>query len=197
MPKVQMVNKKVKEQKEPKVVPEIVKPDFRKYLNNYEFDVVLPSGVKLKIKPINAGQLKKFMTSIKSETIKELSEAMYEMISSSIVNEDFDIDDVFLNDRPALILELRKISKGSQFQFEYKCPKCKSQSLITEDLNDVKLIPMPTKINPLVVLDENLSVQMDFVKISDERAILDMGLDTEAELLLSIIYPKERNYSSV
>jgi phage FluMu protein Com len=186
MPKVQMVDpKKVK--KEPKEVKKDVTPDFRKYLNIYEFDVKLPSGVKLKIKPINAGQLKKFMTSIKTETVKELSEAMYEMISSSIVNEDFDIGDVFLNDRPALILELRKVSKGSEFQFEYKCPKCKSQSLITEDLNNSKIIKMPKKINPIVKLDDNLSVRMDFVKIKDEQAILDFGLKTEAELLLSII----------
>jgi len=44
--------------------PEPVKkelPDFRKYLNIYEFDVVLPSGISVKLKPINAGQLKKFM----------------------------------------------------------------------------------------------------------------------------------------
>jgi len=186
MPKVQMVEQsKIKKTKA--VKKEVVKPDFRKYLNVYEFDVKLPSGIKLKLKPITAGQLKKFMTSIKSETIQELSKAMYEMISSSIVTEDFDINDIFLNDRPALILELRKISKGTVFQFEYKCTKCGSQSLITEDLGDVKIIKMPDKINPIVELDDNLSVQMDFVKIKDEQEILDLGLETETELLLSII----------
>ncbi len=190
MPKVQMVEKlEVKKKKivKKKETVKTGKLDFRKYLNVYEFDVKLPSGVELKIKPITAGQLKRFMTSIKSETVKELSEAMYEMISSSIVNEDFDIGNTFLNDRPALILELRKISKGAEFQFEYKCDKCGSQSLITEDLSNVEIIKMPTKINPIIVLDDNLSVQMDFVKIKDEQEILDFGLETETELLLSII----------
>ena len=170
--------------------PEPVKkelPDFRKYLNIYEFDVVLPSGITVKLKPINAGQLKKFMTSVKNDTLKELSDAMYELISSSVVNEDFDINNVYLNDRASLILELRKISKGTKYQFEYKCPKCSSQSFLTEDLNDIEVIPIPSKINPIVTLDENLSVIMDYVKIGDEKEILEMGMKSEPELLLSVI----------
>ena len=189
-PKIQMVeNEAVQEQKQVQVEAEAPKgqPDFRKFLNIYEFEVTLPSGTKVTLKPINAGQLKRFMTSIKEETVQQLSAAMYELITSSVVTEDFDIGEVFLNDRPALILELRKISKGTQYQFEYHCPHCKSQSLVTEDLAKIKAIPMPDKINPIVQLDDNLSVQMDFVKIKHEQEILDMGMDTEAELLLSII----------
>lgn len=172
---------------ETKTVETVEKPDYRKYLNVYEFDVELPSGIKLKIKPINAGQLKKFMTSIKDdESVRELSQAMYEMIKSSIVG-DFDLGEIYLNDRPALILELRKISKGSEFQFEYKCPKCNSQSIISEDLNNITVIPMPAKMNQIVQLDDNLSVQLDYVKIKHEQEILNMGMESEAELLLSVI----------
>ena len=52
---------------------------------------------------------------------------------------------------------------------------------------DIETIPMPDKINPIVQLDDNLSVQMDYVKIKDEQEIMAMGMDAEAELLLSII----------
>jgi DNA-directed RNA polymerase subunit RPC12/RpoP len=175
------------EKVETKTVKTVEKPDYRKYLNVYEFDVELPSGIKLKLKPINAGQLKKFMTSIKDEeSVQELSQAMYEMIKSCIVG-DFDMGEIYLNDRPALILELRKISKGAEFKFEYKCPECKSQSIITENLNNITVLPMPVQMNPIVILDDNLSVQMDYVKIKDEQEILDMGMESETELLLSVI----------
>jgi hypothetical protein len=46
---------------------------------------------------------------------------------------------------------------------------------------------MPVQMNPIVILDDNLSVQMDYVKIKDEQEILDMGMESETELLLSVI----------
>lgn len=181
---VEMVKEQdVKTETKPAVVP-----DFRKYLNVYEFEVTLPSGNKVTLKPINAGQLKKFMSSIKDESnLQELTESMYEMISSSVIDEGFDIGEVYLNDRSALIIELRKISKGSEFKFEYKCPHCKSQSIITEDLNNLDVTEKPVKLNPIVQLDKNLSVEMDYVRIKDEREILSLGMEKEHELLLSII----------
>jgi hypothetical protein len=59
--------------------------------------------------------------------------------------------------------------------------------MVTQDLNDVGLIPMPDKINPIVELNENLSVQMDFVKIKDEQEIMALGMKEESELVLSVI----------
>ena len=180
---IKQVDNTKKEVIEQESVPE--KPDFRKYLNAYVFDITLPSGIKLQVRPINAGQLKTFVTSIKDDTIQEVSRAMYALLQTSII--DYDLGEIYLNDRAALILELRKLSKGSTFESTYNCQFCKSQSMIVFDLDDIKITPMPDKVNPIVELDDNLSCQMDFVKIKDEQEIFNLGLKSEPELLLSVI----------
>src|SRR6056297_3084901 len=113
--------------------------DINKYVNSYEFDYTLPgSNEVLVYKPITTGQLKKLLPYENEKDPIVVEKALDNLISSCIISEGFDINKLYLEDRFALLIELRKKSKGEEYSFIYNCPKCDSRTPITKDLNQLK-----------------------------------------------------------
>jgi hypothetical protein len=121
------------------------------------------------------------------ESLMALSNAFRQLIQGAIVEQDFNIDDLYLNERSFIIVEIRRKTKGDQFQFELKCPDCKSQSMITIDLSGLVVTPIPENIDPIVKLDDNFSVELDFITLAHERELLESGIDNETDMTLSVI----------
>ena len=96
--------------------------DFRNYLNVYEFNTTLPgSGEEVTFRPITTGQLKKLLIYENETDPMVIEGALDDLISSCIVNEDFNINDLYLQDRFFLLVEIRKKSKGENYSFQYNC----------------------------------------------------------------------------
>lgn len=112
--------------------------DFKNYLNTFVFDTVLPgSGETIKFKPITTGQLKNMLLYENIDEPHKIEEALDQLIQECVVNEDFNVDDLYLQDRFFLLVEIRKSSKGNTYSFQLKCSSCDSQSIINIDLNDL------------------------------------------------------------
>ena len=103
---------------------------FKNYLNVYEFDCVLP-GTKqeVKYKPITTNQIKKLLVYENELNPIKIEQAYNELISSCVISEEFDINSIYIKDREFLLINLRKVSKGEQYEFTFTCPECKSGNM--------------------------------------------------------------------
>jgi len=137
---------------------------FKEFLNVYEFQIVLPgSGEILKIKPITTGELKKLLIYENEEDDRKIEKALDELISSSVKDKDFNIEDLYLQDRFFLLVEIRKKTKGSSYKFTYECNKCKSQTLQNINLDSLKLKELKGSIPKNVKLTDNISVDLKHI----------------------------------
>ncbi len=145
--------------------------DFKKYLNKYEFKTVLPgTGQKLTFKPITTGQMKALLVHEGEQEMGVIEAVLDQLMTECIVTpKNFNVENMYINDRFFFLIELRKYTKGTTYQFEYKCPDCDSQTLQTVDLKNLNVTKLPKKINNLVELDDDISVVLDFPKRIDQK----------------------------
>ena len=147
--------------------------DFRKYLNVYEFECELPgSGKIVKFKPINTGQIKKLLTYEKEEDVSIIENALDDLISSSVISEGFDINDLYLQDRFFLLVEIRRKTKGNLHQFTFDCKDCKTQTLQTVNLEELTVKKLK-EVDNLVKLDENISIRLNHIKRGDQKRAIE------------------------
>lgn len=144
--------------------------DFKKYLNKYEFKTVLPgSGEKITFKPITTGQMKALLVHENETEMGVIESILDQLMSECIISpKNFSIEDMYINDRFFFLIELRKYTKGTTYQFQYTCPKCSSQSIQTVDLKKLKVSKLPKKLNHVVKLDDDISIELDFPKRKDQ-----------------------------
>jgi len=148
--------------------------DFKKYLNVYQFEITLPgTGELIQFKPITTGQIKKLLVYEGSENLNIIETVMDDLLVSSVITEDFNVDDLYLQDRFFLLIEIRKHSKGKHYNFEIKCPQCESQSLQSINLDNLPFTLKPENIDYSVKVNDNITVELDFVKRIDQKIAID------------------------
>ena len=146
--------------------------DFKNYLNCYEFDITLPgSKEQLKIKPITTGQLKKLLVYENEDDPMLVDSILDELIVSSVMTEGFNIDNITLQDRFSLLVELRKISKGNSYQFYTVCSHCESQTLQNTDLTTLIVKAKPDDTNYVVKLDDHISITLSYLTRGEQKKI--------------------------
>lgn len=134
--------------------------DFRSLLNPYVFETKLPgAGDVIKIKPITTRQLKRALLYETVEDVGKIEEALDEIITECVVTPDFNIDEIYLQDRFFLLVELRKITKGNNYTFQVICPECSGQFMQTVDLS--KLPVKEYSLKPVLTQD-----QQELVKVT-------------------------------
>lgn len=159
--------------------------DFKKYLNVYEFETTLPgSGEVIKFKPITTGQLKGLLVYEEEDgtDLAIIEDALDDLITSSVINEGFEVDDLFLQDRFFLLVEIRKVSKGMTYQFSITCPVCNSQSPQTIDLKTLPVKLVTEEVNPFVELDDNITIGLDYIKRIDQKVATAIVNESSAEM---------------
>lgn len=143
--------------------------DFKKYLNVYTFDTVLPgTGETIEFKPLTTGQMKQILVYENEDDPMVIEQALDDLIGSSVITENFNVRNTYLQDRFFLLTEIRKKTKGSYYQFDFVCPQCNSQSLQSVNLDKLEVKFPPESIDPVVKLDENISIELDFVTRADQ-----------------------------
>jgi len=147
------------------------RPKFYDYVNVYEFTTELPGNKQeVKFKPVNTGELKKLLTYENETNLIIQEQALDDLISSSVLSEDFNIDDLYLEDRFFLLVELRKKSKGEVLEFSLTCPKCKSQTLNRVDLNKLPVKPLDPNANTVVDLGSGIKVHLRRLKRKHQKS---------------------------
>jgi hypothetical protein len=144
--------------------------DYKKYLNVHEFETILPgSGEMVTYKPLTTAQIKKLLVYENEEDPVILEMALDDIITSSVITENFDVNNLLLQDRFFLLVEIRKNSKGRYYDFNITCPECGSQSLQKIDLNDLGVGVIEGDIEKWVEVNEFLSIQLDFIRRGHQR----------------------------
>lgn len=148
------------------------RPKFYDHVNVYEFTTELP-GTKqeVKFRPVNTGELKKLLTYENETNLLIQEQAIDDLITSSVLSEDFNIDELYLEDRFYLIVELRKKTKGEVLEFSLTCPKCKSQTLNRIDLNNLPVKPLDPEANMVVDLGNGIKVHLRRLKRKHQKEI--------------------------
>ena len=153
---------------------EETRPKFYDHVNVYEFTCELPGNKQeVKFKPVNTGNLKKLLTYEKETNLLIQEQALDDLILSSVLSEDFNIDELYLEDRFFLLVELRKKTKGEVLEFSLNCPneECKSQSLNRVDLSKLPVKPIDESDNMVVDLDHNIKVYLRRLKRKHQKEI--------------------------
>lgn len=153
-----------------------------KYIDVYNRDVVLPgSGETVTIKPLTTNLMKGLLIHENQTDPIEGEEIMDDIIEASVATENFSINDIYIQDKYFLFIEIRKLTKGDYYQFLYECPVCGGKTVTNVDLKDLKLTNMQEPKN------SEVSILQDKVKL--EMAFLTRGMQKEA-------YEKIKNISN-
>lgn len=159
------------------------------FLNQYVFDYTIKeTGKNIQFKPITTGQIKSLLMYENSKDISAVDKMLDELILGCVTSESFDLDELTVQDRFDLLLEIRKKSKGDKYSFTTTCPKCKLESINGVNLSELEVKPYPKDINKVVKLTDTLSVELDFVrrgiqKEAYERASKDKTTSEKKKLI--------------
>jgi len=147
------------------------KPKFMDFVNVYDFTCVLPgSGETIQFKPVSTGQIKKLLTYEKETNYVMQEQALDDLITSSILTEQFNIDDLYIYDRLFLLVELRKKTKGEMLEFQVTCPECNSQSLNKVNLDILEIKQLDASIDTTVTLgDGKIKVYLKHMTRGDQK----------------------------
>lgn len=162
--------------------------DFKQYLNVYEFKTILPgSGQKIQFKPITTGELKRLLVYENESDERVIEEALDQLISSSVQNEDFNIKDLYLQDRFFLLVEIRKKTKGAFYKFTYECGSCRAQTLHNLNLDELVINKFPDDVSNSILLTDNISVKVKHITRQEQiDAYKEFNGDGMSSLQISI-----------
>ncbi len=148
--------------------------NIKDYVNSYEFDCVLPgTNEVINFKPITTGQLKKMLPYENESNILLVEQLLDNLISTCVLSEGFDINSLYLQDRFFLLLEIRKKSKGEIYKFTYNCPKCKTQTPVEIDLNNLDVVKKSDNNKPFE-LNDKMSFDMDNITRGEQKKCYDI-----------------------
>lgn len=151
---------------------EVKRSKIYDFVNAYEFTCELPgSEEEIKFKPVTTFQLKQLLTYENENNLIIQEQALDDLISSSVLNEDFNIDEMYIDDKMFLLVELRKKSKGEFLEFQLECPKCNSQSINKINLDELDIIPFNPNINRVVKLSNGVKVYVRNLKRKHQKEI--------------------------
>jgi hypothetical protein len=77
------------------------------------------------------------------EELGKIEDALDEVVNECVLTPGFSIDNIYLQDRFFLLMELRRITKGNAYTFQLLCPECGGQSMQTVNLSDLPVNPSP------------------------------------------------------
>lgn len=143
--------------------------DLKRYLNVYEFETELPgSGQTVKFRPMTTGQMKKLLVYENVEDPLIAQKALNELIKGCVVS-DMDLKELYIQDNFFLLVEIRKATKGKNYKLSGTCPKCQSQFLNVINLDNLPVKNIPEKMSNNVEIFKDLSVTLDFLRVSDQE----------------------------
>ncbi len=147
---------------------EVKSVDIKSLIDSYEFPCKLPgSGQELLIRPLTTGQMKKILVYEGETNPYVVEQALDRLITECVVSDGFDITDLYLQDRFFLLIEIRKVSKGSSYEFKFNCPKCNFENVKQFSLNDLVNIPKK-EIDSLIRISEKMKFRVDFPTRRDQ-----------------------------
>jgi hypothetical protein len=136
--------------------------DIKTFLNVYEFETTLTgSGEVIKFKPVTTGQMKKMLAYEQSDSPEEIEQALDELITDCVISPDFDIDELYLQDRFGLLLDIRRNTKGDGYNFQWKCPVCSLPQPASTTISSLEVVETK-ETETLIDISDNLQASFVF-----------------------------------
>ena len=128
-----------------------------------------PSGTKLYGRPLRLSEIKKLTT---------MNENNYNIILKDVLSSSIkgiSIEDICVADKIYLIFWLRANTyKNSNFITSYICEHCGRKTEYTFDLDcfEINYVPDDFELAPLRLLNKNVELTLDFLRIRDEDTVI-------------------------
>ena len=143
--------------------------NLKNYVNQYDFPFTIPStGVMVNFKPITTGQMKNLLV-YEDENMSTVEKILDDIIIGCVTTEEFDIDEITLQDRFDLLLEIRKKSKGNEYKFQVKCSECNLLAPKIVDLTTMNIVPFKKDAPKTIKLSEQLTIEVDYIRRKSQR----------------------------
>lgn len=145
---------------------------LKDYLNVYEFTTTLPgSGKEVKYKGITTNSVKKLLVYEDEDDPIVEEEILDAIIEGAVITDGFDVSKQYILDRYYLFVKIREATKGSYYQFQYTCPECDSQKLITIDLNDLIVNKPDNFDSELKLVNDQIKFKMKYPTREDQKEL--------------------------
>ena len=143
------------------------------YLNQYKNTFKIPSNNKsIDIRPITTGQMKNLLMYEDNNDPFIVDGILDDIINGCVITEGFNIDNLTIQDRFSLLIEIRKISKGEVYQFQWKCPECKTINNGSINLDELEIIPFKSDVETKIEILPGFSVFLDYVRRKYQKQAL-------------------------
>ena len=146
--------------------------NIRDLVDSYEFSCTLMgTGEKILIKPITTGQMKKLLIYEDENDPYVIEDALDQLIMDCVVGDKFNIDNLYLQDRFYLLLEIRKITKGDTYTFNWKCDKCDTTNIKSLKISELEKKQIDLTDN-IIKVGEQLKLEVDYpTRLDQKKAI--------------------------
>ena len=145
--------------------------DLKSLLNTYEFSCELPSDSRtITFRPFTTGQMKKMLVHESSKSPFIIEQILDDVINDCVTTPDFSVDDILLQDRFYLLLKIREHSKGDTYQYNWRCPECKTDNVGAVKISSMVVTPMNIDTTP-IPLNDKLSVTMKLITRGEQKQI--------------------------
>ena len=148
--------------------------NYEKYLSTYEAVTILPgSKQEIRFRPLTTNDMKKLLVYENQKDPVVGENILDQIINDVVLTEGFDVNKLYLQDRYFLFIELRKVTKGKVYNFPFTCKdkECKSQSLQTINLDNLKIKNLNEDEieKELKILNGNLTLEMGFITRGEQK----------------------------
>ena len=135
-------------------------------VNTPTYELVLPStGKKLKYRPFLVREEKILIMALESEDVKQITEAVMEILESCILTKGFKLDSLATFDLEYLFLNVRSKSVGETVEINVTCPDDNKTTVsMSIDLDTIKVVK-DKKHKNTVKLDDSLSLKLKYPSV--------------------------------
>jgi hypothetical protein len=143
-----------------------------KFLNPYKFEIETPGSRKIyELKPLVTHSMKYILQYENDPSAENIEKALDQILTESILTKDFNIDDLYLQDRFYLTMMLRMKTKGEEFTWNWDCPSCKNPNITTIDLLSLPVKALDSTIEKKVKIHDSLTLLVDFITRGDQKEV--------------------------
>ena len=144
--------------------------NYKKYLKTYESSFTLPgSKEEISLRPLTTNDMKKLLVYENENDPLVGEKILDDILMDTVTTEGFNVDNLYIQDRYYVFIKLREVTKGSKYNFPYKCEKCKEKSTQTIDISKLNVTEMEIKEEKIKVLDNNLTLNMGFFTRGEQK----------------------------
>lgn len=164
------------------------------------FELELPSTKELIIyRPFLVKEEKILLIAKQSGERSDIINAIKQVISNCIINEDFDVNKIAVFDMEYLFIKIRSISVGNEIEFSVEDSTDHLTYNFKLDLNDVE-ITYPENVEQKIMINEDLGVMMKYptMDLSDKIAGVEDVVDIAFETIkhcIDYVFDRENMYN--